>query len=81
MWTSPSVLSEGAWQAGPRDALLVFLACGGRAFLDKHPQAMVDLHLGDNDEGKVVWTVVALDPEDRGLFSVLIDAETMDVLS
>jgi hypothetical protein len=81
VWTSPSVLSEGAWQAGPRDALLVFLAYGGRAFLDKHPQAMVDLHLGDNDEGKVVWTVVALDPEDRGLFSVLIDAETMDVLS
>jgi hypothetical protein len=81
VWTDSSVLPEGAWQVGPRDALLVFLAYDGRLFLEEHPQAMVDLHLGDNGEGKVAWTLVALDPEDRSLLSVLIDAETMDVLS
>jgi hypothetical protein len=81
VWTDSSVLLEGAWIAGPKDALLVFLAYEGRSFLEQHPQAMVDLHLGDNGEGKAVWTIVALDPEDRSLISVLIDAETMDVLS
>ena len=81
VWTDSSVLPEGAWRVGPRDALLVFLAYDGRLFLEQHPQAMVDLHLGDNGEGKVVWTLVALDPEDRSLLPVLIDAETMDVLS
>jgi hypothetical protein len=81
VWTDSSVLPVGAWQAGPRDALLVFLAYNGRLFLKEHPQAMVDLHLGGNGEGRAVWTLVALDPEDRSLLSVLIDAETMDVLS
>jgi hypothetical protein len=81
VWADSSVLPEGAWQVGPRDALLVFLAYDGRAFLEEHSQAMVDLHLADDGEGKAVWTIVALDPEDRSLLSVLIDAETMDVLS
>jgi hypothetical protein len=81
VWTDSSVLSEGAWQVGPRDALLVFLAYDGRTFLGEHPQAIVDLHLADDGEGKLVWTIVALDPEDQSLLSVLIDAETMDVLS
>lgn len=80
VWADSSVLPEGAWQVGPRDALLVFLAYDGRAFLEEHSQAMVDLHLADDGEGKAVWTIVALDPEDRSLLSVLIDAETMDVL-
>jgi hypothetical protein len=80
VWVAPAALTEGAWQAGPRDALLVFLAYGGRGFLDEHPQAMVDLHLAD-DETEATWTVVALDPEDRSLFSLLIDAETSQVLS
>jgi hypothetical protein len=81
VWADSSALPDGAWQVGPKDALLVFLAYDGRAFLEEHSQAMVDLHLADNGEGKVVWTIVALDPEDRSLLSVLIDAETMDVLS
>jgi hypothetical protein len=81
-----SPLAEGAWQAGPREALLVFLAYGGRAFLDEHPQAAVDLHLAENEDGKAVWTIVALDigdigGEDRTPLSVLIDADTMQVLS
>ena len=80
VWIAPAALAEGAWQTGPREALLVFLACGGRAFLDEHPQAMVDLHLAD-DETEAAWTIVALDPEDRSLFSLLIDAETSQVLS
>jgi hypothetical protein len=79
VWVAPAALAEGAWQAGPREALLVFLAYGGRAFLDEHPQAIVDLHLADG-ETETVWTVVALDPEDRSLFSLLIDAETSQVL-
>ena len=79
VWVAPAALAEGAWQAGPREALLVFLAYGGREFLDEHPQAIVDLHLAD-DETEMAWTVVALDPEDRDLFSLLIDAETCQVL-
>jgi hypothetical protein len=77
---APETMDEGAWQAGPQDALLVFLAAGGRAFLAKHPQAMVDLHLGRDDAGRMVWTVVALDPGDRSLLSVLVDAETNEIL-
>lgn len=80
VWVAPGAMAGGAWQAGPRDALLVFLAYDGRAFLDEHPQAVVDLHLGKDDAGRAVWTVVALDPEDLSLLSVLIDAETREVL-
>jgi hypothetical protein len=81
VWTAPGALVEGAWQAGPREALLVFLAYGGHLFLDEHPRAVVDLHLGKGDEESAIWTIVALDPEDRGLLSLLVDAETRQVLS
>jgi hypothetical protein len=81
VWVTPMVMAEGSWRAGPSDAILVFLACGGRVFLDEHPQAVVDLHLAGNDEGSPVWTIVALDPEDRSLLSLLVDAETGQVLS
>jgi hypothetical protein len=81
VWAAPKALVEGAWQAGPREALLVFLAYGGRLFLDEHPQAVVDLHLADGDEGEAVWTIVALDPGDRSLLSLPVGAETRRVLS
>ena len=81
IWETPAQLPHGPWQAGPRDVLLVFLAYGGRDFLEEHPQAMVDLHLADNGEGQPIWTVVSLNPEDRSLLSLMIDAETMEVLS
>ncbi len=81
VWVAPTAMVEGTWQAGPRDALMAFLAYGGRAFLDKYPQAMVDLHLAESDGGGPVWTIVALDPEDRSLLSLLIDADTGQVLS
>jgi len=81
VWVAPqTMLAESAWQAGPRDALLVFLACGGRTFLDGHPQAVVDLHLAGDAQGKPVWAIVALDPQDRSLLPLLIDAETRQVL-
>jgi hypothetical protein len=81
VWVTPRSMAEGSWQTGPSDALLAFLACGGRVFLGEHPRAVVDLHLSGNDEGGPVWTIVALDPEDRSLLSLLIDAETGQVLS
>jgi len=81
VWATPIAIAEGSWRAGPGDALLVFLACGGQAFLHEHPQAVVDLHLAGNDEGSPVWTIVALDPETRSLLSLLVDAETGQVLS
>ena len=85
VWGDPNPLTEGAWQAGPREPLLVFLAYGGRTFLAEHPQAMVDLHLAgseaNDDGGGAVWTVVALDPKDRSMSLLLIDAETRQVLS
>lgn len=85
VWAASSPLPEGAWQEGPREALLVFLAYGGRTFLTEHPDAMVDLHLADgeangNREG-AAWTIVALNPEDRSLFPSQIDAATNQVLS
>jgi hypothetical protein len=80
VWAAPEPLAEGAWQKGPRDALLAFLAYGGREFIDQHPQAAVNLHLADGEEGSPVWTITALDPGDRSLVSVAIDAETMQVL-
>ena len=81
VWVAPGVLDEGAWRTGPRDALLVFLAYGGQAFFDKHPQAVLDLHLAEGSGGSPVWSVVVLDPEDRSLLSVLVDAGTGQVLS
>ena len=84
VWVAPNPLTEGAWQAGPREALLVFLAYGGRTFLAEHPEAMVDLHLASSesdDNRETVWTIVAIDTEDRSLSSLLIDAETNQVLS
>jgi hypothetical protein len=81
VWVAPRTLAEGAWQVGPREVLLVFLAYGARPFLYEHPEAVVDLHLAAGDEGGTVWTIVTLDPEDRSLFSSLIDAETRQVLS
>ena len=81
VWVTPKVLDEGAWQAGPRDALLAFLAYGGQAFLDEHPQAVVNLHLAESSAGDPVWTIVALNPEDRSLLSTMIDANTGQILS
>lgn len=80
VWVAPTVMAEGAWQAGPMDTLLAFLACGGRAFLNEHPQAVVDLHLAGDGGDSPAWTVVALDPEDRSVLSLLVDAETGQVL-
>jgi hypothetical protein len=81
VWVTPTAMAEGSWRAGPSDALLVFLACGGRAFLDEHPQAVVDLHLAEAGGTGPVWTIVALDSGDRSLLSLLVDAETGQVLS
>jgi hypothetical protein len=81
VWNAPTTLAEGAWQAGPGDALLAFLACEGRTFLDKHPQAVVDLHLAAGDGGKPMWSIVAMDAGSQGLLALLVDAETGQVLS
>ena len=81
VWVAPAALAGDAWQAGPKDALLVFLAYEGRAFLEQHPQAVVNLHLGTGDGGRSVWSIVALDVSDRSQRSVVIDAETGEVLS
>ena len=81
VWNAPTALSQGSWQAGPGEALLALLACGGREFLDEHPQAVVDLHLAQGAEGGPAWTIVALDSEGPSLLSLLIDAETGQVLS
>jgi hypothetical protein len=80
-WADPTALGEGKWQEGPRDALLVFMAYGGRTFLEEHPQALIDLHLGRGDSGGPAWSVTALDVRESSLLSLLIDAETMQVLS
>jgi len=81
VWDAPLTLSEGAWQQGPRDALLVFLARGGREFLQKHKQAVVSMHLANSEEAGPLWDVAAVTMGDRSLVAVRIDAETLEVLS
>ncbi|MBU0704876.1 MAG: hypothetical protein KKC18_13530 [Chloroflexi bacterium] len=81
VWVAPQVLDEGKWRAGPRDALLTFLAYGGREFLQEHPQAIVDLHLAESDDAGPTWIIVALDASDQSAFSLLIEAETGQVIS
>jgi hypothetical protein len=81
VWVAPATMAEGTWRSGPQDAVVAFLACGGRAFLDQHTQVVVDLHLAEDEGGRLAWTVVALDPGDYSLVSVSIDAETGQVLS
>ena len=81
VWNAPVALAEGPWQAGPGEALLAFLACGGREFVDEHPQVVVDLHLAKGTGGGPAWTIVALDSKGPSLLSLLIDAETGQVLS
>jgi hypothetical protein len=80
VWNAPVTLAEGAWREGPGDALMVFLAYGGREFLDEHPQAVVDLHLAERDDGGPAWAIVVLDPEDRSMSSLIVDVETKQVL-
>jgi hypothetical protein len=81
VWDAPAILREGAWQKGPRDALLVFLARGGREFLEKHPQAVVSMHLASSEEAGPLWDVAAVTMSDRSLVAVRIDADTLEVLS
>jgi len=84
VWNDPNTMAEGAWQTGPRDAMLIFLARGGRAFLDEHPQAVVNLRLSENEQGDAVWDVVALalasEEHNRRLFSMQVNAKTNHVV-
>ena len=75
-WVVPLALTEDNWRTGPRDALTAFLACDGRAFLDAHPEAAVDLHLMEGSGGGAVWSIVALDLGSHAVLSVVVDAET-----
>jgi len=72
-------LSDGQWQEGPRDALLIFLAQGGREFLTHHPTATVNVHLSSN-QSQAVWTILATDIGAESL-SVQVEATTNRFLS
>jgi hypothetical protein len=72
---------EGRWREGPRDALLVALAYGGHDFIAAHPQAVVNVHLAAWGGGGVAWSVAVVDMAEPAPFSVVIDAETMQVLA
>jgi len=80
VWRSPQPLPEGKWRKGPQDALLVFLAYGGREFIEANPDAVVDLHLASRDDGRPVWTIVALADQSQAPNTLQIDAETGEVL-
>jgi hypothetical protein len=80
VWVAPDPLTgQESWEAGPQDALLIFLAHGGQQFLESRPQAVVNVRGAESDAGPM-WTVVALDPGDRGVLSLRIDATTNQVL-
>jgi hypothetical protein len=78
---APTVLTRGRWHDGPRDALLIFLAHGARDFLEAHPQATVELHLGEHKDGYPAWNAVAIDSQGRESFAVTINAGTMQATS
>lgn len=79
--TEPRALSGSRWQSGPQDALLAFLAYGGREFLEAHEKVTVDLHLGESEGQGPVWTVSALDGNGSGSLAVRVGAETQEILS
>jgi hypothetical protein len=79
VWNAPTVLPDGDWRDGPGRALLGFLANGGQAFLHEHPQALVDLHLGQDEQGGSTWSLVALDTSDRSVLAMHIDVDTTRV--
>jgi hypothetical protein len=82
VWSPPAVLGEeGRWREGPREPLLVALAYGGRDYIAAHPQAAVNVHLAAWGDGGVAWSIAALDVAEPTPFSVVIDAETMEVLA
>ena len=78
---TPALLPEEVLREGSRDALVIFLAYAGSAFLEEHPSAIVDLHLGAGDGGNAVWSANAVDIEQGSAVSVVIDAATHDVIS
>jgi hypothetical protein len=79
--TAPAQLTEGRWHEGPKDALLIFMAHGGRAFMETHPNAVIDLHLGDYEGRGPAWNILVSDAESLDTVMVTIDAETMRVLT
>ncbi|MBN1815015.1 MAG: hypothetical protein JXA14_24485 [Anaerolineae bacterium] len=81
MQAAPARLAEGRWHEGPKDALLIFLAHGGRAFMETHPEAVIDLHLGNYEGRGPAWDIVASDAENRDVVLVVTDSETMRVLT
>jgi hypothetical protein len=81
VWVTPNILTGSKWQEGPRDALLVFLAQGGRDYLQAHPKAVVDLHLAAGEGSGGIWSILTLDVTDRSEVSIQIDGETWQVLS
>lgn len=78
---TPALLPEDVLRDGPEDALVIFLAYGGSAFLEEHPSAIVDLHLGPGDGANAVWSANAVDIEQGGSVSVVVDAATHNVIS
>ena len=78
---APPSLTEGRWHEGPNDALLVFMANGGRTFIEAHPEAAINLRLGDYENRGPAWSIHASDFESQDVILVVIDAETMRVLN
>jgi hypothetical protein len=78
---APDLLTYGKWHEGPRDALLIFLAHGGRDFLTAHPQAAVELHLNEYRDGYPAWNAIAVDAQSRESLTVTINAATMAMIS
>ncbi len=78
---APMTLAEGTWEEGPRDPLLVFLARGGREFLERHEETVVSVHLANRDGEGSLWDVAALSTDDRSVLALRIDAETLEVRS
>jgi len=59
------VILPNYWQVDSPQAIHDFLEHGGREFLQKHPQASVNLQLNVSDAGQVEWSVMGVSTPDQ----------------
>ena len=71
---------EADWSLGSQDLMLIFMAYGGRDYLDRHSNASVHFYLKREGDGRSTWYLSGLDPVARQSFVVGVDALSREVV-
>jgi hypothetical protein len=71
---------EADWTLGSEELMMTFLATGGEAFLQEHGQANIHFTLERDQEGRSMWSLIALDPVARESLIVGVDALSREVV-